>query len=69
MRATTVYSQNEICMMNFERPASHWNRMSKTFLRSKISRVHFRDLVCWVLWVKSPCSLTLIHSKVSALGI
>ena len=31
---------------------SHTNRMSRTFSRSTISRLHFRDLVCWVLWVK-----------------
>ena len=55
-------------MMNFEPPASHSNRISKAFLRSQISCVHFRDLVCLVLWVKFPCSLTLIYSKVPILG-
>ena len=69
MRATTLYSLNVIAMMHFELPVSHGNRISEGFLRSQISCVHFRDLVCRFLWVKFPCSLTLIHSKVSSLGI
>ena len=69
IRATTLYSFDVICMMNLEPLASHRNRISKTVLRSNISRVHFRDVVCWVLWVTFPFLLMLIHSKVSTLGI
>ena len=56
-------------MQKCQPPASQCNRMSKNILRSEISRVHFRNLVCWVFWVKFPCSLTLIYSKLSTLGI
>ena len=55
--------------MNEESLAAHCNRISKAFLRSTTSPVHFRDLVCWVLWVKFPYFLTLIHYKLSTLGI
>ena len=58
-----------ILIMKSELPASHGNRISKAFVRSNISCVHFRDLVCWVLWVVFPCSLTLIHSMVSTSDI
>ena len=69
MRATSLHSTDVICIVNFQPPASCRNWISETFLRSQISCVHFRDLVCWVLWVKFPFFLTLIHSKVSTLGI
>ena len=55
--------------MHFEPLVSQGNHIFKGFLRSQISCVHFRDLVCWVLWVKFPYSLTLIHSRLSSLGI
>ena len=58
-----------MCMMTFEPPACHRNRISRIFLGSEISRVHFRDSVCSDFGVKFPCFLTLIHSKMSTLVI
>ena len=60
LRATTLYSQNMIGLMNPEPPALHG---------SAISCVHFRELVGWVLSVNFLCLLILIHSKVSTSGI
>ena len=57
------------CILDNELLAPHTIRIPKIFLRSKISCVHFADLVCLVLWVIFPCRLTLIHSKVSGLSI
>ena len=63
--AETLDSVNVICLINTKTPASQHNWISKTSLRSKPSRVHFRDMVNWVLWVKFPWFLTLIHSILS----
>ena len=69
MEAGSLHSNDETYQMNLKPLASRCNRISKTFLRSKTLRVHFRDLVCWVLGVKFLFLLTLIHSKVSTSGI
>ena len=69
MSATTLYFAYVVCVLKFDPFASHTVPISKTLLRSKFSYVHFKDLVCWVLWVKFPCPLTLIHSKLSTLDI
>ena len=49
---------------NLELRPFHINQIAKPFLRSKISCVHFRDLVCRVRCVQFPCPLTFIDSKV-----
>ena len=62
MIAMNLYFPYVACMSNNELLASHTIRISKISLRSKISCVHFGDLVCWVLWVKfDPHSLQGVY--------